>query len=410
MNSVPKRMQKFDVLIIGGGVVGLTLASALAQNTLSIALVDNQPPPEIGLKSPYDIRVSAIHHASSAIFKSVDVWKSMQALRISTYQHMRIWDEGSPAQIEFDGTDIAQPYLGYIIEHNVMRQALWHLLETQENVRIYHTTKPCVLHEKSAEIEVELTNGERIAAHLLVGADGKDSWVASRAFLTNMPKTTAESALIATLSTEYPHQQIALQRFLAAGPVALLPLVDPKLVSLVWSTTHQEAAYLQATTESIFNRMLAEKLEYALGNLEICDQRMVFPLIRHQVKNYVKQRIALIGDAAHTILPLAGQGLNLGLLDAACLAQVVAETHKNGRDIGEFNALRRYERWRRGENNAMLLAMEGFYNLFSNTTEPLRCLRHMGFAMTQKLPWMKKYFMERAMGLRGELPESARFR
>lgn len=399
------KSKQFDVVIIGGGVVGLTLACALAQDELSIALVDHQSPPPIGLKTPYDIRVSAIHHASAAIFKSIHVWEAMQKLRVSAYQHMRIWDAGSPAQIEFDSTEIAQPYLGYIIEHNVMRQTLWHQLQAQENVRIYHDTSPRVLHEKSATIQIQLDNGEHLTANLLVGADGKDSWVAKQAFLADSLKSTTEYALVATLRTEYPHQKIALQRFLATGPVALLPLADPHLVSLVWSTTQQEVGYLEAATDAVFNQKLAEALEYALGHLSVCDQRMVFPLIRHQAKHYVKPRIALVGDAAHTILPLAGQGLNLGLLDAACLAQIVAAAHKSRRELGAFNTLRRYERWRRGENNAMLLAMEGFYRLFSSTAESARCVRYMGFSITQKLPWVKRYFMARAMGLRGELPE-----
>lgn len=402
-------MQKCDVLIIGGGIVGLTLACALAQTTLSIVLVDHQAPPQFGLKSPYDIRVSAIHHASAEIFKSIKIWEAIQQLRVSKYQHMRVWDAGSPAQIEFDSTEIAQPYLGYIVEHSVMRQTLWQQLQTQENVQIHHSAAPYILHEKSTEIIVQLNNNIQITTQLLVGADGKDSWVAKQTFLTNIAKTTTEYALVTTLRTEYPHQHTALQRFLLTGPIALLPLENPHLVSLVWSTTQQEAACLQTATDAVFNQTLTQKMECILGQLSVCDERVIFPLIRHQAEHYVKPHIALVGDAAHTILPLAGQGLNLGLLDAACLAQIVTAAFKNARDIGAFNTLRPYERWRKGENSAMQLAMEGFYRLFSSTTESARCIRHTGFAITQKLPWIKRYFMQRAMGLRGELPDRAKF-
>lgn len=401
-------LQNVDVIIIGGGVVGLTLASILAQQPLCIALIDQQPPPVIGLKSPYDLRVSAIHHGSQAIFNALGVWQAMRQLRVSNYQRMRVWDANSPAQIDFAATEIAQPYLGHIVEQSVMRQVLWQWLQAQPNVRLYSAAQPRQLLESATHVAVQLADGTTLTGRLLVGADGKDSWVANQAFGGNRDKIASEHALVTTLRCEQPHQQTALQRFLTTGPVALLPLAEPDLVSLVWSTLRHPAEDLAALPEAAFNQALMQAVEYSLGKMQVIDQRVVFPLLRHQVKHYVKARIALVGDAAHTILPLAGQGLNLGLLDAACLAQVVADTLQQQRDIGSSMTLRRYARWRRGENSAMLLAMEAFNRFFSNVAEPARYLRHASFGVAQKLPWLKRYFIQRAMGLRGELPEIAR--
>jgi 2-octaprenylphenol hydroxylase len=422
-------MQKFDVIIIGGGVVGLTQACLLAQQKLSVVVIDQQPAPTADLKYPYDIRVNAIHHASQAIFNALGVWQLLTARRVSSYSHMRVSDAQSPAQIEFASSDIAQPCLGYIVEQSVMRRALWDCLQQYPQVKIIHSAEPVVLQQKLNEVEVKLTNEAIFSAPLLIGADGKDSWVAKQLnqlaadaagnWLELIANRTALSldarrahnenfAIVTTLRTEHPHHNIALQRFLSTGPVALLPLADPHLVSLVWSTTQQQATALQQLTEGAFNIKLAQAMEYALGELAVCEQRITFPLFCHQAKHYVKARIALVGDAAHTILPLAGQGLNLGLLDAACLAQVVVEAYKKQQDIGAIRVLRRYERWRKGENTAMLLAMEGFQRIFSSSMESARVLRHTSFAITQQLPWLKKYFMARAMGLRGDLPEVAK--
>lgn len=400
-------MQKFDVIIVGGGVVGLTLAALLAQEELSIALIDRDLDAQKTDASVYDIRVSAINLASVAIFKSLGIWQSMQDMRVSPYRHMRVWDAKSPAHIEFDSSEVSQPYLGYVVEQRVMRQVLWKQLQTQKHVRLYSAT-PKALHEKAEQIEIQLDNQTRIAAPLLVGADGKNSWVAKHAFVDSAEEATSTSmGIVATLRTERPHEQTALQRFLPTGPVALLPLADPNLVSLVWSTTREEAEILNALSAEEFNLKLEQATEYALGKLTLCDQRAVFPLQSYRAPHYVKPRVALVGDAAHTILPLAGQGLNLGLLDAASLAQVIVETQKKQRDIGALLALRRYERWRKTQNTTMLLAMEGFNKLFTNSFEGARLIRHMGFALTQKLPWVKKYFMRQAIGLGRDLPEKA---
>ncbi len=400
-------MIKFDIIIIGGGISGLTLANLLANSELNIALVDQQAPPTSGLMQPADARVSAINHASQAIFATIGIWPAMQQLRVSDYHTMRVWDANSPATITFDRTELAQPSLGHIIEHSVMRQTLWQRLTQHPNVHLYHSTQPQRLTTQTNRITVQLSNNDSITAQLVVGADGIQSWVAQQTALCSDKIIGDEYAIIATLQTEHPHQHTAWQRFLSTGPVALLPLTDPHLVSLVWSTTTADAARLMELPVAAFNESVTQATENALGAMQVCDQRHRFPLLRHHVAQYVKPHIALIGDAAHSILPLAGQGMNLGLLDAACLAQSIQDALAAKRECYSLAVLRRYERWRKGENLAMLHSMEGFQRLFSNTTEITRYARHVGFSVTQCLPWLKKYFMQRAAGLRGDLPVSA---
>ncbi len=392
-----------DICIIGGSLVGLTLANALADSHWTIAVIDQQPAPEANF-SPvsYDLRVSAINHAAVAIFQSFNLWETIQQWRVSPFQQMYVWDAQSSAKIEFDCTEVSQPYLGHIVEHSVMKQALWSRLQSYENVQLFYATG--------------LTNLGDLKTRLLVGADGANSWVAQQTGLTAKTRSYQQSALVTTVRCQQGYRQTAWQRFLATGPVALLPLADPQLASLVWSTTPEQAQQLQKMEVIDFNQQLTAAFEgslaslgMTLGEMEAIDQRLVFSLQESHAINYVKPGVALIGDAAHTLHPLAGQGVNLGLLDATCLAQVLQEAAQKGRDFAHILNLRRYERWRKGENTLMIKAMEGFRRCFASTSPLAKKAREGAFVCTEKLPWLKAYFIRRAMGLQGDLPGRAVF-
>jgi len=401
--------QRFDIIIVGAGIVGLSLAMALAPSELRIAIVDREPAPHTPLPEPYDLRVSTINHAAQAFFQTYQVWESLKQLRISAYQEMEVWDANSSAKIHFACSELAQPYLGHIVEHSVLKNALWQHLQSQPHIHLLPATELISLSESPDAVTLKLKTGADLQAKLIIGADGANSWLAKKVAICIKSKPYQHSAIITTVRTEFPHQKTAWQRFLATGPLAFLPLADPHLCAIVWSTSAEHAQSLQNMSPQEFNLALSNGLENRLGTVEVIDKLVLFPLTERHAEHYVKPRIALIGDAAHTIHPLAGQGLNMGLMDAACLAQVLLEAAENQRDIGSLSTLRRYERWRRGENQAMITAMAEFKRLFASQHPAVAYARGLGVSLTDRLPWVKNYFMRRAMGLTGDLPKSAIF-
>ncbi len=402
---MPIQNSDHDVIIIGGGIVGLALASLLAKINLKIAVIDQQPAPgnDFQLLEPYDPRVSALNHASQAILISLGLWQKVAQLRLTSYQEMQVWDANSPAKIHFSCTEIGQPYLGHIVEHSVLRQVLWQHLQQQPQVKLLPATRPVSLLESAEQIAIRLEKGEYRGTRLVVGADGGDSWVARQAKLPINSKPYQQSAVVTTVKLQHAHQQTAWQRFLTDGPLAFLPLADAHMASIVWSTSVLQANFLQQLDAPTFNKQLSQAIEYRFGEVQALDRRQVFPLTQRHAARYIKPRIALVGDAAHTLHPLAGQGVNLGLADAHCLAEILEACVKSQRDIGGITALRRYERTRKSENTLMIAAMAGFKQLFGHQQELLRHVRSLGFAITEKLPLVKNHFMRIAAGLNKSL-------
>lgn len=399
-------MKTYDVIIVGAGMVGATLACALGNMRLNVAMVEGQTPAVFDPHGDYDLRVSAITLASRTIFENVGAWPGMVAGRVSPMREMRVWDGDGDARVDFDSAELGEPELGYIIENRVVAAGLWDRLRDLANVGILCPTSitELVLHDDAAE--VTLSDGQTLRARLVVGADGARSRVRALAGIATRGWGYQQDAIVATVRTEQAHRQTAWQRFLPTGPLAFLPLVEPHLCSIVWSCTRPRGTELMALEDVVFLQELQAAFGEDLGRMEAIGPRAAFPLVLSHAERYVLPRLALIGDAAHTVHPLAGQGVNLGLGDAAVLAQVIDETRHAQRDIGALSALRRFERWRKGDNLAMLGVTDAFQQFFGgHAAAPLR---NMGIRLFNRATPAKRWIMARAMGLSGDLPSLAR--
>lgn len=398
----------YDIVIAGGGMVGSALACALGHADLRIALLEGAPLERIRPGADLDLRVSAISRASQRIFAAVGAWDGMTAWRVSPFRDMRVWDATGFGQIHFDSAAIGEPLLGWIIENRVIQFAL---LERARLLPAVDLLCPAALETAqpldNGVWQVQMNDGREFTTRLLVGADGAPSKVRQLAGIDTGGWGYAQKAVVATVRTAEPHQETAWQRFLPTGPLAFLPLHDG-CCSIVWSTTPAQADALLTLNEHDFAQALAEAFEWRLGSIVQVGAHGAFPLRLQHAHAYVKPGIALIGDAAHVVHPLAGQGVNLGLLDAATLAEVVLDALAAGHDWGSLKTLRRYERWRKGDNLLMLGVMDGFKRLFGSALPPVRLLRNLGLNLTETAGPLKNLIARRAMGLAGDLPRLAR--
>ncbi len=399
----------YDVVIVGGGMVGTTLACALGDSDLKVAVIEARPAEMEWAEDSIGMRCSAITAASQQIFTSLGAWNAMTTMRVSPFREMQVWDGEGNGAVHFDSADIAQDKLGHIVENRVIQAALTRRIDDFDNVELLC---PEMLEDQDTSGElVKLTLKERgeITTHLIVGADGANSRVRQHAGIETNGWSYNQSGLVTTIRTELPHQETAWQRFMPTGPLAFLPL-NNGCCSIVWSTTPAHADELLAMDDDAFMAALSHASEQRLGNVIEVGPRGAFPLKRQHAETYIGNHLALIGDAAHAIHPLAGQGVNLGLLDAAALAEVLLTAHAKGKDIGATHVLRRYERWRKGDNLIMMTAMDGFKKLFGSEALPLKWLRNEGLAITDRLPPLKNQIMLHAMGYKGDLPALARFK
>ena len=392
----------YDVVIAGGGMVGSTLACALGGSHLKVAVIEPQSPHIAS--DDYDLRVSAITPASQTVFENLGAWDGMRARRVAPVEQMRVW-EGQNV-LSYDSAEIGEPALAWIIENRVMVAALAGRLRQQAEVELLCPARlgEVVLNEDTATLRLE--DGRRLDTRLLVGADGADSRVRAAAAIDWTRHDLGQSAIIAVVRTEQPHLRTAWQHFLPTGPLAFLPLADPHTVSIVWSADRARAQELVHLDDTAFNSALQAAFGDALGWVQLASARAAIPLALGFARVYTQHRVALIGDAAHTVHPLAGQGVNLGILDAATLAEVLRAA--SGRDPGQALLLRRYERARKGADVGMQLITGGFRYLFGSERAPLPALRGAGLALTERLAPLKHFFMRRASGLSGELPRLAR--
>lgn len=400
------RAAAYDVIIVGGGMVGTTLACALGETPLRVALVDRQTPVLQWDDADFDLRVSAITRASQRIFESLGAWSRMQARRVSPFREMHVWDAAGKGSIHFDCADLGEPNLGHIIENRVVTAALHERL-AELPVDLIAPAELQRLAWDADYMYLEQEDGGLLAGRLLVGADGSNSWVRAQAGISVRGWDYEQHALVTTVKPERPHQETAWQRFLPDGPLAFLPL-EGGYCSIVWSTRGEHARRLLELPEAAFAEELAAAFGRQLGAIEWVGPRAAFPLRFMRANAYVRPRLALVGDAAHTIHPLAGQGVNLGLTDAAALAEVLSEACAARQNIGSVAVLRRYERWRNADNQAMLAAVDGFKRLFGSELSLVRWVRNLGLNLTHTVLPLKNLLMRHAMGISGEMPKLAR--
>ena len=398
---------QFDIVIVGAGMVGATMACSLTGSGLRIGILEARPPQTTWDDQSYDLRVSAITAASQRIFTRLGVWQAMVAQRVSPFREMHVWDAAGDGDIHFDSADIGEDCLGYIIENRVIQKSLLDRMKTLENVEFISPARLASMDITAACVDLQLENGRHLSARLLVGADGGNSQVRQLAGIGTRGWSYEQKAIVATVRASLPHCETAWQRFLPQGPVAFLPLRN-SACSIVWTTTPERADELLGMDEQAFMTELTDAFDAKLGPVVECGPRAAFPLRLQHVDCYIKERLALIGDAAHTIHPLAGQGVNLGLLDAAALSEVLGIACDKHYDIGALHVLRRYERWRKGDNLVVMAVMDGFKRLFGSSIAPLRTLRNVGLNIADAVTPLKNQIMMHAMGLKGDLPGLAR--
>lgn len=394
----------YDVLIVGGGMVGSALACALGDSPLRVGVIERTIPTAPSLVD-YGLRVSAITSASKTLFESVGAWPLMKQQRVSPFQKMRVWDAGGNGELHFDCAEIGQPYLGFIIENQVMQWALHQRLQGFSNVQVLSPLSIEAIDESDpAQCQVDTGDGKTLSTRLLVAADGARSRIRELAGFSSHGWSYRQLAIVATVQTERPHQATAWQRFLPTGPLAFLPLDDPHYCSIVWSVDLPEGEAVMDLSDPAFVDALMDGFAGSLGQIESVSERAAFPLVLRQADHYIRPRLALIGDAAHSVHPMAGQGVNLGYADAAVLAETLIHAQECGRDIGDRAGLRRYERWRKTDNSTMLAVTDGLKRLFAAPSFPFGLMRNTGMNLIDHAGPLKRQIMRYATGLAGEFP------
>lgn len=450
----------YDVLVIGGGPVGACVGALLVRGAgrgaagrrtatpFRVAVLEPSRPQMPARDSPVDPRVVAVSRSSERILVAAGAWDRISAAvsvgarapadavkavsevsptgarttvgaaladgvtasvpRLNPYERMRIWHEsvapGSSGALVFDAADVGEPNLGYILENRVLQAALLDTFEAAGG--IIEPAQFVGLRIETDAVRVETTNGT-LAARLVIGADGAQSSVRQAVGLTADASDYRQTAIVATVATERPHEKTAWQRFMRDGTLAFLPLADGT-TSIVWSADNDVASVLLCGSPTDFAAELDRASDGALGATRLVSERASFPLRRLAAHHYVAQRVALVGDAAHVVHPLAGQGVNLGLLDAAALAQLLLDAHQEREDPGALRVLRQYERWRKSEVAFMSSAIDTFDRFLAHGRGPLSKLAQRGLGWVNRSQELKRFFIARALGTEGELPRVAK--
>ena len=401
-----------DLIIVGAGMVGSTLALALKDSGLNIVLLEGGAlkVEAFDPQSAFEARVSALSMASQRVLQRVGAWDGIHARRTSPYAQMQVWDGSGTGNIHFSAASVHAELLGHIVENRVIQDALLEQLLVS-GVQVLGGARLESLQRTGDGWQLTLADGRELQTPLLVAADGANSAVRRLAGCATREWDYLHHAIVTSVRCAQPHQRTAWQRFTDDGPLAFLPLQrdgDQHWCSIVWSCVPEHAEKLMALDDSAFAEALGRAFEQRLGQVLEVEPRVAIPLRQRHAKRYIEAGLALIGDAAHTIHPLAGQGVNLGFLDAAMLAEVLLHAQQRGEMLASERVLSRFERRRMPHNLAMMAAMESFERLFQATPPPLRWLRNAGLSLVNGMPEAKAVFVRQALGLSGDLPELAR--
>jgi 2-octaprenylphenol hydroxylase len=398
--------QTYDVAIVGGGMVGLATAIGLANADLNVVVIDAGTIQAVSGEPK--LRVSAINKASQQLLQNLGAWQYLDDNRVSPYQKMSVWDKDGLGKIEFDAHSISETHLGSIIENDAISYALAKRASEISNLTHLEGQRLERIAFGEREAWLTLASGDNISAAVVVAADGANSWVRQQCSIPLTFWDYGHHAIVATVRTELAHDATARQAFLPGGPLAMLPLYDDHLCSIVWSVSPDQAKQLLALDEAEFSKALTAALDGRLGLCQVISERQSFPLRMRYARHFARHRLVLAGDAAHTIHPLAGQGVNLGFLDAASIIDTFTQLHEQGKDLGEYSHLRALERWRKAEAMEMIATMEGFKRLFAGSNPLKKAVRDIGLTLVDNVAGLKTVFIKQAMGNKMKLPKLCR--
>jgi 2-octaprenyl-6-methoxyphenol hydroxylase len=398
----------YDIAIVGGGIAGVTLAAALQDSGLRVLIIEAQPQAEAdsGCAAIAKGQAYAIHLSSKRIWESIGVWSAIEP-QVQRFNQVHMSDADCPHVVEFKPSDLKAQTLGHVAEHRVLLKELLAFVETCDNIAWRCPLRVVEQRNHGSYVEVDLQEAgakpdaiQTVRVRLVVGADGSTSTVRQQATIQTRSKAYWQSCIVATIQTEKFHQNTAYERFWPSGPFAILPVSDT-CCRIVWTAPHAEAQALLALDETTFIEKLAERYGSQMGQLTLVGDRFAFPARLMHSCEYVRSRLALVGDAAHSCHPVGGQGLNLGIRDVGALAQVLRDAHARGEDIGSLRVLKRYERWRRWENRLSLGFTDLINLIFSNDIWLLTVVRRLGLWTMGHVPALKVaalHFMAGAMG------------
>jgi ubiquinone biosynthesis UbiH/UbiF/VisC/COQ6 family hydroxylase len=386
----------FDVIVVGGGLVGASAALALNAAGLRIAVVDSQRPPNVAEPAGWDSRVYAISPGSAKFLDECGVWDALDRARLCAVEDMRVFGDDAKSALAFGAYAAGLRELAVIVESRELQRVLWQALERAPHVEILAPAVGRKLTLNADAAQLELEDGRTLRARLIVGADGADSWVRAQAAIEVKVRPYGQTAVVANFGTARPHRGVAVQWFQRDGVLALLPLPGER-VSMVWSTTPERAANLLAMTAGELAAEVATAAHDMYGDMQVITPAAAFPLRMQSVRSLVVPRLALIGDAAHNVHPLAGQGVNLGFRDARELAQVLTQRGAQA-DCGDFHLLRRYERARREDIATMQLVTGTLKRLFNNDDARLAALRNLGLRLVNRQSGLKNLLVQHAVG------------